>query len=71
MARVLANWYMNRCGKKPVYWDLLPENREAVKIAQDCGFQPLRKLMRMARPGKQPFAHDDSLVYAIAGFEFG
>jgi GNAT superfamily N-acetyltransferase len=71
MARVLANWYMNRCGKKPVYWDLLPENRAAVKIAQDCGFQPLRKLMRMARPGKQPFAHDDSLVYAIAGFEFG
>jgi hypothetical protein len=35
---------------------------------------PVRRLVRMMRPGvagAAPLAHDDSQVFAIAGFEYG
>jgi len=54
-----------------IYWDLLPDNAEAVRIASERGFQPLRKLVRMAISGAAPFQHDDSKIFAIAGFEYG
>ena len=49
-------------------------NAEALRLARDFGFQPLRKLMRMARrgvAGADEFVRDDSLVFAITGFEYG
>ncbi len=50
-------------------WDMFPENREAVKIAQELGFAPQRRLIRMAR-GKE-LREDVNAIYAIAGFELG
>jgi hypothetical protein len=70
-ASTLVRWFLAQHANEPVYWDLLPHNADAVRIAKECGFEPLRKLMRMARPGKQPFAHEDRQIYAIAGFEYG
>ena len=40
----------------------------------EFGFAPLRRLVRMARPGVRdapPFVHNDDYVFAIAGFEYG
>jgi GNAT superfamily N-acetyltransferase len=72
-AELLASFLALYPGQ-PVYWDLLPHNTEALRLARACGFQPIRRLVRMARrgaPGAKPFDHDDSQVFAIAGFELG
>ena len=72
-AQLLA-WFLARHPRKSVYWDLLPHNTEAVRLARACGFAPLRRLVRMVRrgaPAAPPLAHDDSQVFATAGFEFG
>jgi GNAT superfamily N-acetyltransferase len=73
-AAELLAWFLARHPQKPVYWDLLPHNTEAVRLARACGFAPLRRLVRMVRrgvPAAPPFDHDDSQVFATAGFEFG
>jgi GNAT superfamily N-acetyltransferase len=70
-ARTLLHWFLGRHAHQTIYWDLLPHHLEASGLARAAGFQPLRKLVRMARRGSRPFPHDDRLVYAIAGFEFG
>ena len=70
----LLAWFLSRHVGEPVYWDLLPANTEAVRLARAFGFAPLRRLVRMVRrgvPGAAPLAHDDSQVFAIAGFEYG
>lgn len=69
----LLSWFLARHTHEPVYWDLLPENTEALALAEAHGFKPLRKLVRMVRRGRatRPFPHDDSWIYAIAGFEYG
>lgn len=70
----LLAWFLARHPQETVYWDLLPHNTEAVRLARACGFAPLRRLVRMARrgaPGAAPLDHDDSQVFAIAGFEYG
>ena len=73
-ARQLVQWYLSRHCQEPVYWDLFPDNREAVRLAQEFGFAHTRKLMRMARAGpgagQMPQA-DRSITYALAGFEYG
>ncbi len=73
-ARALIGWFLSHHPGETVYWDLLPENREAARLAEEFGFEPRRKLLRMVRRG-QPFAEplefDNSLVYAAAGFEYG
>ncbi len=73
-ARTLITWFLSRHPGETVFWDLLPENEEAARLAQEFGFEPRRKLLRMVRRG-QPFAEpleiDTSLVYAAAGFEYG
>jgi GNAT superfamily N-acetyltransferase len=72
--RELLRWFLSRHANENVYWDILIENREAVAIAQEFQFRPLRGLVRMARRGRRDaglFAHNDSRVYAIAGFEYG
>lgn len=72
-ARALLAWSMARHAGQSVYWDLLPLNTAAARLAREWGFQPVRRLVRMVRPGVSgaPLVHDDSMVYAIAGFEYG
>ena len=54
---------------RPWFWDLLPNQEHAAAIAEDLGFTPVRRLTRMVR-GRQ-IERNDSLVYAIGGFEAG
>ena len=70
-ARRLAGWFLARHGGESVYWDLLPENREAVSLAEEWGFRRVRQLVRMTRGDSRRVQPDTRLVYAIAGFEFG
>jgi GNAT superfamily N-acetyltransferase len=73
-ARVALAWHIARNPGKAIYWDILETNPAALQIAREFGFTPLRRLIRMARPGvRAPRAlpHNDALVYAIAGFECG
>jgi GNAT superfamily N-acetyltransferase len=73
-ARELLAWFLGGHPREPVCWDLLPGNNEALRLARASGFAPLRRLVRMVRPGvpgAPPLAHDDSQVFAIAGFEYG
>lgn len=51
------------------YWDLLPQNHAALRIATALGFTPKRKLIRMVR-GRDLRGRED-WIYAIAGFELG
>lgn len=51
------------------FWDLLPSNCEAVRIATDFGFRPQRTLIRMVKG--QDARGNESMVYAGGGFEFG
>lgn len=53
----------------PWLWDLLPSNSDAVAVATGFGFRLQRRLTRMVRGA--PFRDDESMIYAIAGFEFG
>jgi GNAT superfamily N-acetyltransferase len=50
-------------------WDLLPANSDAVALATDFGFRVERRLTRMYRGAR--LQDDESMIYAIAGFEFG
>ncbi len=73
-ARDLLRWFLARHGGETVYWDLLPGNAQAKRLAEEFGFAPLRRLVRMSRPGAgsaRPFTHNDCCVFAIAGFEYG
>jgi len=70
-ARRLIDTFLARRPEEAIYWDILSQNTEALRIAQETGFQPVRKLVRMVRPAGAKFRHDDKLVYAIAGFEYG
>jgi len=51
------------------FWDLIPENHDAVAIARELGFVPQRRLLRMVRGND--LRDKEELTYAIAGFEFG
>jgi GNAT superfamily N-acetyltransferase len=73
-ARDLVAGCLGRHSAQPVFWDLLPENDAAVELASFAGFQPVRRLVRMIRPGKPgaaPVGRDTSQIFAIAGFEYG
>ena len=51
------------------YWDLLPSNEAAVRVAKENGFSMSRRLWRMRRG---PSCEEDGQkIFAIAGFEFG
>lgn len=71
-ASVLRATLESRQGQR-VFWDFLPSNRSARKLATELGFQPVRRLERMMlRGGESPTLHTHSEeVYATAGFEFG
>ena len=65
----LVGWFLARHPDEVVYWDILQGNPEATRLASQYGFRPVRQLTRMFRG---PVAYgDESLVYAIAGFEYG
>jgi predicted GNAT family acetyltransferase len=49
--------------------DVLPENRSAAEVAEGLGFESVRHLVRMYRGAHRH--GDDTMVYAIAGFEAG
>ena len=73
-ARELIGSILSRHSGVAFYWDLLPANTQAVDLAREFGFVPVRKLVRMVRRGvasARPFRGDDALVYAAAGFEYG
>ena len=73
-ARIFLEWFLARHSSEPVYWDLLPENQAAVRLAQEFGFERSRQLVRMARrgvEGTRPLSTNAHEVYAIAGLEFG
>lgn len=72
--RRLLESFLSEHSDEAVYWDLLPENEAAAELAQEFGFAPVRRLVRMARreaSGAAPVAGDSSLVFALAGFEYG
>jgi GNAT superfamily N-acetyltransferase len=73
-ARSLLEWCLLRHGSEDMFWDLLPSNASAVRLATGYGFAPVRSLVRMAlraKPGAAPPATHNAAVYAIAGFEYG
>jgi GNAT superfamily N-acetyltransferase len=73
-ARTLLQWFLGRNESPKVCWDLLPENREALRMAGDFGFERHRQLVRMVRPGvspREPFVHHNASLFAMAGFEYG
>ena len=51
------------------FWDLLPSNDHAVKIAEDLGFKRARSLTRMVSGTE--LRGREALIYAVAGFELG
>lgn len=73
-ARVLLERYLAAHSHEPVYWDILPANREALRLAEEYGFERQRILTRMgrsARSGTAPLGKNDQYVFALAGFEYG
>jgi GNAT superfamily N-acetyltransferase len=69
MARVMIAEGIRIGGSAGWSWDLLPENRDAVAIATELGFNAQRRLLRMVR-GKDLRGREE-MIYAIAGFELG
>jgi RimJ/RimL family protein N-acetyltransferase len=51
------------------FWDLLSTNKNAMRLAEELGFAPQRRLERMVLGSTLP--KNDEMVYAIAGFELG
>lgn len=73
-AHDLLEWFLDLHPGEAMYWDILPDNSNAVDLARAHGFAPVRKLVRMARPGRplvRPQRTDTARTYAIAGFEWG
>jgi GNAT superfamily N-acetyltransferase len=73
-ARGLLETLLSRHIGEGVFWDILPENEEAVRMAVEFGFQRRRRLMRMVL-GDEEFCNatsgDAALQFATAGFEYG
>lgn len=73
-ARKLLQWFLSKHPGETVYWDILPDNCDALQLALEFGFERRRQLVRMVMPGvaaPEPFRRRDEYVYAIAGFEYG
>ncbi len=74
-ARQLITTLLGRHPGEPVFWDVLPDNQRVRLLAQTLGFEPRRRLVRMARTSgscsKLQGQTDESLQFAAAGFEFG
>jgi hypothetical protein len=73
-ARRLLEWFLANHPGEEIFWDLFPENGDAVQLAIDYGFEPSRQLTRMRMrllPGCPALPRPNSGVLAIAGFEYG
>jgi ribosomal protein S18 acetylase RimI-like enzyme len=72
VARRLLCWSLADHSEEAVFWDLFPANKEAVRIAEEFGFSPVRRLTRMvlSRAGAHRIPNLGD-VFAIAGFELG
>jgi GNAT superfamily N-acetyltransferase len=68
-ARKLMERALQHPSRRGWFWDLLVDNKPAVELAQDLGFEPKRHLLRMVR-GKD-VRGNECAVYALAGFELG
>lgn len=68
-ARDLISSMLSRAPHIGWYWDLLPENRAAVQIARDLGFERVRTLTRMV--WGRDLRENEEQVFAISGFELG
>jgi GNAT superfamily N-acetyltransferase len=68
-AEQLARHFVAARPDESWFWDLLPGNEAVRRIAGALGFRPVRRLIRMWLG--EHVRGDDSLVYAIAGFEAG
>lgn len=68
-ARRLIEWFLERHGDEPCFWDLAPEH-PAAALAAEYGFQPVRRLLRMRRGGT-PDIKIPQEAWAFAGFEYG
>ena len=69
-ARRLLGALLARRHGEPVFWDILPRHKAAAQLARSFGFQPLRKLIRMALPLTPEKGRPEN-VWATAGFEYG
>lgn len=72
-ARRLLEWFLARHPEEGVFWDILEHNAHAAGLAREYGFEPRRRLLRMAlrlRDGA-PLGNDDTKVFGLAGFEYG
>ena len=73
-AERLLCWGLHANSGLPLIWDLAPQNTVAVQLAAQYGFQPARRLSRMAcalRPGAAPVRPAMDSIFALAGFEYG
>jgi len=68
-ARELIDRMLARAPGIGWFWDLLPENRAAVEIARELGFERVRTLTRMV--WGRDLRGNEERVFAIAGFELG
>ncbi len=68
-AEQLIEAALAQAGPGRVFWDLLPANEAAVRLAAKLGFKPQRRLVRMSRPAA--VVGDPGLIWATAGFEYG
>ncbi len=69
-AELMLRQFMGQHSSETIFWDLLPENVDAMRLARMHGFTPVRKLHRMSYRGGRVEC-DNSKVFAIAGFEYG
>jgi len=68
-ARTLVGRALQAAGSCGWFWDLLPNNTNAVAVARDLDFSPNRRLLRMVRGKNLQGLHES--IYAISGFELG
>ena len=69
LAELLARVVIAPHAGEPWFWDLLPKNPHVKGMADGLGFRRVRELQRMF--WGENVRGDDSLVFAIAGFEAG
>ena len=74
-AEALVRGLLSRHPGEPVFWDLLPDNQEVRSLAEALGFEPKRRLMRMALAGSSCSELQGHIAprlqFATAGLEYG
>jgi hypothetical protein len=71
-AHTLLRWFLAQHPQEDIFWDLLPDNKDAIRLAREFGFVPVRHLLRMVRSnGSAPPLSNHTELFAIVGFEFG